>query len=119
MPNLNSTSVVDRLSRVAHLFKHTFAIVGRDRDILRPWNWMTVYVVAMVLALLVGLLSSFLWVDAPGLKLVAMGAVGLAFRMFLYKYLLLQLPRSEPELARARDHLRAGPSVFGDSACPV
>lgn len=82
MQNLKSLSFTDRLNRVGYLLKHTFTVVGRDGDIVRPWIWMSVYATVMVTAFFVGATSVFLEAH-----LVAAVGLGLAVVLYLYKFL--------------------------------
>lgn len=47
----------DRLKAVADLVKNTLTIVGRDKDIIKPWIRMVIYHVVMVSLFFYGLLA--------------------------------------------------------------
>lgn len=79
--NLTSLSFSDRLSRIGYLLKHTFTVLGRDTDIVRPWLWMIVYAAVMVTAFFGGIILFFL-----GDGMMGAATLGLAVLMFIYKY---------------------------------
>lgn len=79
--NLESIPFSDRLSRIGYLLKHTFTVVGRDTDIVRPWVWMIVYALVMVTAFFGGIIAAF-----TGAGMIGTGGIGLAVLMFVYKY---------------------------------
>ena len=81
MRNLESVPFSDRLSRIGYLLKHTFTVVGRDTDIVRPWVWMNVYAIVMVTAFFGGVTGFFV-----GTTGIGVGGLGLAVVMFVYKY---------------------------------
>lgn len=78
---LRRPGIKERVSQLGYLLKHTFAIVGKDPGIVRPWVRMTLYAVVM---------SSCFFL-AIALLALGKGLVGtllllLAFSLFLYKY---------------------------------
>lgn len=79
--SFDSLPFKDRLKAVADLVKNTLTIVGRDKDIIKPWIRMVIYHVVMVSLFFYGLLA---WqYDLFGWGLLSFF---LGFVLFLYKH---------------------------------
>lgn len=70
----------DRFKAVGQLIKNTFTIIGRDKDIVKPWMRMIIYHVVMVTAFFYGVLGW--WYELPGEYV----GVPLAVILFIYKH---------------------------------
>jgi|GEM_PF-620210 len=71
----------ERFGQLAYLLKNTVTIVGRDRDVIRPWLRMSIYAVIMVTALFGGVAAIALGAGDTGMWLLFA-----ACAMFVYKY---------------------------------
>lgn len=82
----NSWSFGERFRGLTYLLKHTFTIVGRDRDILEPWVRMVVYTAAHLSALFLGIF--LIGVDSVGLGILCILAwMALSIhRVFYFNY---------------------------------
>ena len=78
---LRQPGIKERVAQLGYLLKHTFALVGRDPGILRPWIRMSIYGVVMVILFFTSVI--FLWVNNGD---IGTPALLLALVMFLYKY---------------------------------
>ncbi|MGM0588051.1 MAG: hypothetical protein ACQETE_06545 [Bacteroidota bacterium] len=77
---LDSLSFEKRLKAMGSLLKHTFTIVGKDEDILKPWIRMAIYHTVMVSCFFYAVMSN--WYDLPWAPLAGF----LTFILFLYKH---------------------------------
>jgi hypothetical protein len=78
--SFDQLSFKNRMASVFHLFKNTFAVIGRDEDILKPFYRMMIYVTVMVVLFFYGVFG--FWYDLPFQFL----SFFTAFLLFLYKY---------------------------------
>ena len=79
--SFDSLPYTKRLKSVGELAKSTLTIVGKDKDIVKPWVRMTIYHSIMVTFFFSGF---FLWqYEHPGYALLSFF---LAFLLFLYKH---------------------------------
>lgn len=79
--SFDSLPYKERIKSVLNLIKSTFTIIGKDRDIIKPWIRMTIYHSIMVTF---GFGVFFLWqFDQMGYGLLSLF---LAFLLFLYKH---------------------------------
>ncbi|MCG6657667.1 hypothetical protein HOP52_07840 [Halomonas campisalis] len=78
---LRQPAVKERVVQLGYLLKHTFALVGRDPGILRPWVRMSVYGVVMASLFFISVIA--LWVNNGN---IGTPALLLCLGMFVYKY---------------------------------
>ncbi|WP_445665507.1 hypothetical protein [Fodinibius sp. AD559] len=79
--SFDSLPYKERIKSVLHLVKSTFTIIGKDKDIIKPWIRMAIYHSIMVTF---GFAVFFLWqFDQIGYGLLSLF---FAFILFLYKH---------------------------------
>ncbi len=78
--SFDSLPYQDRFKAVGQLIKNTFTIIGRDKDIVKPWIRMAIYHLVMVTAFFYGVLGW--WYELPG----EFAGVLLAVVLFIYKH---------------------------------
>jgi hypothetical protein len=79
--HLTQPGLKDRLNQLVYLLKHTFTLIGRSPDIIRPWIRMTIYGLVMSSLFFLGILAIAL--DSGGTGTLLLLA---AILLFLYKY---------------------------------
>ncbi|SMO81727.1 hypothetical protein [Fodinibius sediminis] len=77
---LDNLSFSERLKSIGNLVKHTFTIIGKDEDIIKPWIRMLIYNLIMVSGLFYAWLGW--WYDLP----LEGWSLFLAIALFFYKY---------------------------------
>jgi len=78
--SFDSLSFKNRFKAVGQLLKHTFTIVGRDEDIIKPWIRLIIYHFVMVTSFFYALMG--FWVSLPLVWLAWL----IAPILFLYKH---------------------------------
>lgn len=81
MEQFKRPGVGERLAHLGYLLKHTFTIVGRDRDILKPLVRMAVYAAVTVTVFFAGILAIAAGSGGWGTLLLLA-----AFSLFVYKF---------------------------------
>jgi hypothetical protein len=77
---LDSLPLELRMKAMGSLLKHTFTIVGKDEDIMKPWIRLAIYHFLMVSGFFYAVMSN--WYDLPWAPLAAF----FSFLLFMYKH---------------------------------
>lgn len=86
-PNIGSSGnrgVKEQFQSLVYLLKHSVAVVGDNKEILRPWLLMVVY--AFVLACMFYGAVTFILFLHPITIAMGVGLLGLSFLLWLYKF---------------------------------
>lgn len=101
--NFERPSVGARLSQLTYLFKHTFTILGRDRDILTPIIKMSIYATVVVSLFFAGIAAIVMDMGGTGTWLLLLGVIAFIYKFFFYNRLELRLSRLVFDTACGKD----------------
>lgn len=93
----------ERLSQLGYLVKHTFTIVGRDRDIVVPVAKMSLYAALVVAVFFAGLAAIAYGRGGTGAWLLLLSIVLFVYKFFFYNRTELALSRMVYETSIGND----------------
>lgn len=81
MEKFKKPGAAERFKQLGHLLKNTVTVIGRDRDIIRPWLRTAIYAVVMISLFFGGIAAITLGAGGAGTLLLLV-----AIFLFIYKY---------------------------------